>query len=51
MPTLISILNGSDRKTFEAPPVFTEDERATYFNLGFYAQNPEKFHKQGLKVA
>lgn len=37
MPTLISILNGSDRKTFEAPPVFTEDERAAYFNLPQWA--------------
>jgi hypothetical protein len=25
-------LNGSDRKAFEVPPVFTEDKRTTYFN-------------------
>jgi TnpA family transposase len=37
MPTLISILNGSDKKTFDAPPVFTEDERAAFFELPQWA--------------
>jgi hypothetical protein len=37
MTTLISILNVSDQKTFEAPPVFTEDERTTYVKLPQWA--------------
>ncbi len=37
MPTLISILNGSDKRAFDAPPVFTEDDRTTYFKLPQWA--------------
>lgn len=37
MPTPMSILNRADRKTFESPPVFTEDERTLYFKLPQWA--------------
>ena len=37
MPTFISILNGTDRRTFAAPPVINEDERTMYFNLPQWA--------------
>ena len=39
MPTYISILDGPDIKTFDTPPVFTEDERSTYFRMPKWAED------------
>lgn len=39
MPTYISILDGPDIKTFDTPPVFTEDERSTYFSMPKWAED------------
>lgn len=37
MATLINILSQPDRKAFETPPVFSEEERMSYFSIPQWA--------------
>ena len=51
MPTLISVLNQVDKKTFESPPVFSDEERSAFLRSSEWAHGiPETLRTSSNKV-